>query len=287
MVDSSGIHGTLGVSTFYNDLTLLGLWDRRGGGQRPPPDYDNPWTDGEGTPLLSVDIHDFVGFVYRITNLVDGRAYIGKKLFLHKKRRRVKGRNRIEMKESDWKTYYGSCIPLTEDIEVLGKEKFKREVLWVCTLKRDLTFFEVYEQMINNVLEDPMYYNTNILGKFFLHDPTKSVPFVDNLTCTHRNFVKYYTGPKPSIKGDNNPAKRPEVREKISKRMSGDKHPHFGKKNSPEHQAAILASRARPITDGKKVWNTLKECREELGLSREKVLRKVALGELSWVEKTN
>ena len=38
-------------------------------------DYENPWYF-EGSPFLSEDINDLYGFVYRITNLQNGRQYI-------------------------------------------------------------------------------------------------------------------------------------------------------------------------------------------------------------------
>jgi hypothetical protein len=43
------------------------------------------------------------------------------------------------------------------------------------------------------------------------------------------------------IKGDNNPAKRPEVRQKISESRMGNKNPMFGKKQSKETIAKRVA----------------------------------------------
>ena len=43
-------------------------------------DYENPWTF-EGTPFLSENIDDNFGFVYLITNIKNGRQYIGRKYF--------------------------------------------------------------------------------------------------------------------------------------------------------------------------------------------------------------
>ena len=39
--------------------------------------YENPWTY-QGTTFTSDDIDNFFGFVYRITNLQNGREYIGR-----------------------------------------------------------------------------------------------------------------------------------------------------------------------------------------------------------------
>ena len=48
------------------------------------------------------------GFIYEITNLVTNKKYIGKKQCKSRlKRKPLKGKkkNRLEMKESDWKEY--------------------------------------------------------------------------------------------------------------------------------------------------------------------------------------
>ena len=42
--------------------------------------YENPWLY-EGKHFTSDDINDFFGFVYCITNLQNGREYIGRKYF--------------------------------------------------------------------------------------------------------------------------------------------------------------------------------------------------------------
>ena len=72
-------------------------------------DYENPWIF-EGTPFLSENIDDNFGFVYLITNLQNGRKYIGRKYFWQF--RTPKGKKRKVKSESDWKKYYGSCPEL-------------------------------------------------------------------------------------------------------------------------------------------------------------------------------
>ena len=82
------------------------------------------------------------GYIYRITNLITGKEYIGKKQLesktnvkLGKKEKAAlptqRGRTpskKLVVKESNWKEYWGSCKPLLEDIKKLGPEKFKREI---------------------------------------------------------------------------------------------------------------------------------------------------------------
>lgn len=55
-----------------------------------------------------------VGFVYIITNTVSGKKYIGKKLFKHRRNKKLI--------ESDWRKYYGSNEVLLEDVKALRRE---------------------------------------------------------------------------------------------------------------------------------------------------------------------
>ena len=87
--------------------------------------YENPW-HFEGKPFLSENINDNFGFVYLITNLTNGRKYIGRKYFWSF--RKPPGKKRKVKQESDWKRYYGSCPELKEDIKKTNnKVFFKRE----------------------------------------------------------------------------------------------------------------------------------------------------------------
>ena len=106
-----------------------------------------------------------VGFVYLITNTTNGRMYIGKKLAkFSKSRKPLKGRvNKRRYKvESDWKDYFGSSDALNEDISKIGKDKFKREILFYCKSKAELSYIEAREQFSRKVLETDQYYNGHI-----------------------------------------------------------------------------------------------------------------------------
>jgi Putative endonuclease segE, GIY-YIG domain len=105
------------------------------------------------------------GFVYLITNLKNERKYIGKKNFWTRQKDRKTGRRK--KKESDWKTYLGSCDELKEDIKLFGEENFKKEILYICKHKKSMSFYETMEQFKRDVLFTSDYYNTNIEGKYF------------------------------------------------------------------------------------------------------------------------
>jgi hypothetical protein len=109
------------------------------------------------------DIADYVGFVYLITNLQNGRKYIGKKNFYFSKTRTIKGKKKRSKVESDWKEYFGSNKELLEDVEKLGQENFKREIIKLCKSKGEFGYYEAKYQFENNVLESNDYYNTWIM----------------------------------------------------------------------------------------------------------------------------
>ena len=135
--------------------------------------YENPWLY-EGKPFTTDDIGDFFGFVYRITNIQSGKRYIGRKYFQQK--RKPRGGKRRVTSESDWKKYYGSSDELSADRKLLGNAAFKREILSLHTRLGDVNFEETKQLFLHNVLTEtldgktPLYYNSNILGRYMRKD---------------------------------------------------------------------------------------------------------------------
>jgi hypothetical protein len=114
---------------------------------------------------------DCVGFVYEITNTLDGRKYIGKKLAKFKKtkykmvtlKNGTKKRKKIRSQvDSDWATYYGSNAELNNDVINYGAENFTREILFYCYSKAECSYIEAREQFLRKVLESDNYYNGQI-----------------------------------------------------------------------------------------------------------------------------
>ena len=136
-------------------------------------DYENPWMYLE-RPFNSDDVGDNYGFVYNITNLTNGRQYIGRKYFWS--HRKPPGKKRSVKKESDWKKYYGSCPELKEDIEQLGRQNFSRTILSLHKTPGKTNYEETRQLFTNNVLTEsldkgvPRYYNSNILSRYFRKD---------------------------------------------------------------------------------------------------------------------
>lgn len=108
-------------------------------------------------------IGDNYGFVYRITNTITGKMYIGKKFFYSSKTKQVKGKKKRFKVESDWQTYYGSNEELKKDVTIHGREKIKREIIHLCKTKGECGYLEAKEQFVNGVLENDDYYNTWIM----------------------------------------------------------------------------------------------------------------------------
>ena len=107
----------------------------------------------------------FIGFVYIIENLRTKRKYIGKKNFYFAKTKQIKGKKKRYKVESDWKEYYGSNDNLNEDVNLLGKHNFSREIIRFCSSKGEMTYFEAKYQFENSVLESDDWYNSWIMCK--------------------------------------------------------------------------------------------------------------------------
>lgn len=107
-------------------------------------------------------IGDYVGFVYVITDVSNGKKYVGKKLFRSKTKLpplKGKTRKRTVIKESDWKDYFGSSDEVKSLVEQKGPENFIREMLHLCNSKGEMSYLEAKEQFDREVLLSDDYYN--------------------------------------------------------------------------------------------------------------------------------
>lgn len=135
---------------------ILGHWILADGVKLPEDFEDNP-------PL---------GFIYRITDTVLNKDYIGKKQITRIERKpplKGKVRKRKVVKQTDWKTYTSSCNQINRAIETRGKDDFKFEILQFVDTKWELAYFELYHQIQENVMFREDSYNGIInvrLSKF-------------------------------------------------------------------------------------------------------------------------
>lgn len=123
--------------------------------------YTGWWHCGEKYQPENIDPKALIGFVYIVTNLTNGKQYLGKKLFNFRgfKKERGKKRRRVLI-ESDWKTYYGSSEDVQADVKALGEKSFKREILHLCTSKAWCSYLEAREIFSRDALLYPdKFYN--------------------------------------------------------------------------------------------------------------------------------
>jgi hypothetical protein len=140
--------------------------------------------DGIKIPLSDDFTSDYFGFIYKITNLETGKFYIGKKSFIHNKKKKLgkkellsipvtRGRRpttKREQVDSGWRTYWGSSKELLSDVKELGEDKFERVILSFHSSSKQLTYFEMMHHVKENVLFRTDSYNDNILAKFYRKD---------------------------------------------------------------------------------------------------------------------
>ncbi len=243
--------------------------------------------------VLTKDLENHEGFVYIITNLTNDKKYIGKKSFWS---RRTQSNGRRKTLESDWKKYYGSSEKLKNDVALLGKESFSREILYICECKKSLSYWETYEQFVRGVIETAEYYNDNVMGRFFkseygvIFERIEKHPSCakdDTWRLNHSERMKGIGNPRfgktltddarakisaankgKVISDEHRKAlsvassrriKTPEERKKISESQKGTKNHRFGKKNSETQTTKIIESRIKRITDGHTVWVGVKK----------------------------
>jgi len=105
------------------------------------------------------------GFIYLIENLVNGKKYIGRK-FLTKAGYKTVNKKRKKIRvESDWADYYGSSPALAKDIEVYGKENFKRTILRLCKTRGECNYLEAKLIFETDAVLKEEYYNSWIQCK--------------------------------------------------------------------------------------------------------------------------
>lgn len=111
----------------------------------------------KGQEFTSDMIEENVGFIYLITNITNGKMYVGKKSFSKAKtiqRNKKKKRTRVE---SDWVSYTGSNEQLNNDIE--DGARITKEILFLAKSKGWLTYLETREIFLREAVIDPNFYN--------------------------------------------------------------------------------------------------------------------------------
>jgi hypothetical protein len=132
--------------------------------------YENPWLYNDKV-FESEDINDYFGFCYLLTDLENGKQYIGRKYFYSV--RKKKGIRKKVRSESDRKSYYSSSKKVKQLVLESGPNRFKREILSLYIKKGQVNYNETKLLFQHNVLEakdetgEKLYYNDNIMNRYF------------------------------------------------------------------------------------------------------------------------
>ena len=140
--------------------------------------------------------------IYKTTNLVNNKIYIGQD-----------SKNNIQ--------YLGSGQLLNLAIKKYGVANFKKEVLEVCENKKHLDSREIYWISFYNSTNNEIGYNIangGSGGDTYTHNPNREL--IREKMKGRPTYV-WTEADKDRQRGANNPAKRPEVRQKISEAKKG------------------------------------------------------------------
>jgi hypothetical protein len=123
------------------------------------------------------------GFIYVVTHIPTGRKYLGKKQLLSVQKKALgkkelalitdgrASKKKTVIKESDWKTYYGSHTEIKQLIKDKKHLEFTREILIFTPNKKLHTYYENKFLFSKGVIEpESNYINDNIEGRYFRKD---------------------------------------------------------------------------------------------------------------------
>jgi hypothetical protein len=101
-----------------------------------------------------------------------GRKYLTASKTVSKRVLKKDGTKTLKKKksrvESQWRGYMGSCKPLLADIEKLGMENYRFEILAFAQTKGQVNMMEEFCQMRSGVLIDDSFYNDSIGARGFI-----------------------------------------------------------------------------------------------------------------------
>lgn len=148
--------------------------------------------------------------IYKITNLINNKVYIGQTI------RELNKRWAQHIKDSKRKSY-----PLYKSMRKYGTDNFKIETIFECENKEDMNFMEIeFIQYYRNTLGSNNIYNINNGGNG-IGSMSNEVKIKISIKAMGN---KYSQGIIPSE----------ETRQKIRETKLGDKNPNYGKPRSED-----------------------------------------------------
>jgi hypothetical protein len=117
-----------------------------------------------------------IGFIYQMSVILDGKSYtyIGKKNFFSNTKTKLAKKaistdKRLKKYKVVTKSAYQNYYSSNDVLKKAHKDGMliQRTILKICFSKTELTYQEVKHQFELGVLENDMYLNGNILGRFY------------------------------------------------------------------------------------------------------------------------
>ena len=117
-----------------------------------------------------------IGFIYQMSVIFDGKSYsyIGKKNFFSNTKTKLAKKaistdKRLKKYKVVTKSAYQNYYSSNDVLKKAHKDGMliQRTILKICFSKTELTYQEVKHQFELGVLENDMYLNGNILGRFY------------------------------------------------------------------------------------------------------------------------
>lgn len=138
-------------------------------------------------------------YIYKITNSINGKIYIGQT---------------IKSPEKS-KLYYGSGSKITGEIYVYGKENFSKQILQICSSIEELDIYEKYWIELLNSTNPEIGYNSRSGG----NKSTYNTEFKSKISKVQSGQSNSFYGKKHSI----------DSIKKMSESKIGNKNHIFGK----------------------------------------------------------
>ena len=173
-------------------------------------------------------------YIYKTTNLINQKQYIGKHF------------GRID------DSYLGSGILLKKAIEKYGKENFKKEILYISQSEEENCEKEKYYIELYNAIESDNFYNIaeggqgGFVTRGYTEEQRQQVnkKISQQLKKNHPMKGKHHTEQtKEKIKEKLKEYWTEERRMEQSKRYMGENNPMYGKKHTEESIQKMVANR--------------------------------------------
>jgi hypothetical protein len=145
----------------------------------PKKKLHQDWIDSLSEKAVKKAPEGYEGFVYIIENLTNNKIYIGKKSFYSYRKKKLtikekalpenkRKKFKIDVSETNWQSYTGSCKELNEDLAI--GHKYIKKILQFCKTRRNMTAWELKFILCSDCLQTEGCYNKNVLGKIFSSD---------------------------------------------------------------------------------------------------------------------